>query len=275
VTMLMRPFRRIVCVSGRRSEFYITRGPNGGQIMKSRDKFGYNERLFSGWLRKHLHLARFRWVIKQISKLRCPYDSVLELGCYDGKLIDFFPKKPMRYKGFDANWERGLDQAKEKWKMYGNYSFFKASIPEDMPFEERERFDIAVIMETLEHVPPDLVDGYLKKVAEHIAGYLFITIPNEKGIVFLIKWIMKRLFSNDAEKYSFNELLNASLGRMHLVERREKCHKGFDYISLVRQVEEYFELISVSGHPYGFLPTSLCYGVGVVAKSRICEAATK
>jgi len=85
---------------------------------------------------------------------------VLELGCFDGKLIDSCPKKPTCYKGFDANWERGLDQAKEKWKTHPNYSFFKASIPEDMYFEERERFDIAVIMETLEHVPPDLVDGY-------------------------------------------------------------------------------------------------------------------
>jgi len=47
---------------------------------------------------KHLHLARFRWFIREITKLRCPYDSVLELGCFDGKVIDFCPKKPMRYK---------------------------------------------------------------------------------------------------------------------------------------------------------------------------------
>jgi SAM-dependent methyltransferase len=241
--------------------------------VKSRDKAGYNERLFSGGLRKHLHLARFRWFIREISKLHCPYDSVLELGCFDGKLIEFFPKKPTRYKGFDANWEGGLDQANQKWKGHPNYSFSRADNPEDLFFEESDRFDIAVIMETLEHVPADLVDGYLRKIAEHLTGYLFITVPNEKGIVFLTKWGTKRLFSNDAPKYSFDELLNASLGRMNLVRRCE--HKGFDYSSLVRQVEEYFDLVRVSGHPYEFLPTSLCFGVGIVAKSRIYEVVAK
>ena len=56
--------------------------------------YGYNERLFSGGFRSKLHLARFRWLQSEIAKRKCRIDSVLELGCYDGKLIEFLPKKP-------------------------------------------------------------------------------------------------------------------------------------------------------------------------------------
>lgn len=234
--------------------------------MKSINEAGYNERLFSGGLRRYLHLARFRWFIRELNILRCPYKSVLELGCFDGKLIEFFPEAPTYYKGFDANWEGGLDKAYEKWGSFTNYSFFQACTPEDMHFGDDERFDIAVVMETLEHVPPEMIDGYLEKIAPRLDGYLFITVPNEKGVVFLAKWLTKRVFSKDAEEYSRKELLDAFLGRMNLVKRTE--HKGFDYASLVAQVAEYFEVIKVSGHPFRFLPTSLCFGVGIVAKSR-------
>lgn len=235
-------------------------------IKNQKDGYGYNERLFSGGLRSHLHFARFKWFLTEITRRNCLTDSVLELGCFDGKLIDFLPRKPSQYIGLDANWEGGLDIAMERWKSYPNFSFYKASTPEEMRLNDNDIFNIAVAMETLEHVPPQMVDGYLRKIAHHLDGYLFITVPNEKGIVFLAKWFAKKLLSRDAEHYSLSELANATLGRMALVARRE--HKGFDYASLVKDVEKYFDVIDVSGHPFGFLPCSLCFGIGIVAKSR-------
>jgi 2-polyprenyl-3-methyl-5-hydroxy-6-metoxy-1,4-benzoquinol methylase len=234
--------------------------------MKSLNESGYNERLFSAGFRRYIHLARFVWLEHEIRRLGCAHESVVELGCFDGKLIDFLPSKPKRYVGFDANWEGGLDLAVQKWKQFPQYSFVKACVPEDMSLTESDRFDIAVIMETLEHVPPGLVDGYLRRIKEHTKGYIFITVPNEKGLVFLTKWLVKKLLSKDAERYSISEFLNATLGRMHKVKRRE--HKGFDYSSLVREVEKHFKVVSVSGHPMGFLPTFLCFGVGIVGRAK-------
>ncbi|HEY7986877.1 MAG TPA: hypothetical protein VIE17_08145 [Methylophilaceae bacterium] len=96
-----------------------------------------------------------------------------------------------------------------------------------MRLNRNDVFNIAVTMETLEHVPPQMVDAYLRKIAEHLEGYFFVTVPNEKGIVFLAKWLAKKILSKDAESYSISELANATLGRMDLVARRE--HKGFDH----------------------------------------------
>jgi 2-polyprenyl-3-methyl-5-hydroxy-6-metoxy-1,4-benzoquinol methylase len=235
-------------------------------VKSHKDGIGYNERLFTGGLRSKLHFARFHWFSFEIARRQCATDAVLELGCFDGKLLDFFASSPSRYVGFDANWEGGLDIAKMRRGSAQNCSFFRASSPEDMYLNSNDVFHIAVAMETLEHVPPEMVDGYLRKIAEHLDGYLFVTVPNEKGLVFLAKWIVKRIFSKDAEDYSLAELTSATLGRMEQVARRE--HKGFDYQSLVKDIAKHFDVIAVSGHPLGFLPSALCFGIGIIAKSR-------
>jgi len=234
--------------------------------MKNTKEIGYNERLFSGGLRARLHLARFHWIRNKLLRIGCSYDSVLELGCFDGKLIDFLAKRPNTYLGFDANWEGGLDIAAEKWEKHPNYVFRVCQRPEEMSVSPDEQFDIAVIMETLEHVSPDLVDGYLEKTVQHTREYIFVTVPNEKGILFLAKWLVKKFFSKDAEPYSFSELINATLGRMNRVIRRE--HKGFDYDAIIHKIARHVDVIDVSGMPFGFLPPSLNFNVGIIGRIR-------
>lgn len=233
--------------------------------MKSLQQAGYNERLFKSGLRKYVHLARFRWFGEQLQRRNLQPRSVLELGCFDGKLLRFMPT-PEQYKGFDANWEGGLDLAREQWKHIPGAQFIQATTPAEMGLAPGERFDIAVSMETLEHVPLDLVDPYLREIAAHLDGYFFITVPNEKGLMFLAKWLTKFVFRADPEPYTFMEIVNATLGRTHKVARRE--HKGFNYQELISQVGKHFEIVQVSGHPGSWLPTSLCFSVGIVARTR-------
>jgi cyclopropane fatty-acyl-phospholipid synthase-like methyltransferase len=233
--------------------------------MKSLQQAGYNERLFKSGLRKYLHLARFRWFGAQLHKRNLTPRAVLELGCFDGKLLGFMPQ-PQVYKGFDANWEGGLDLARQQWGHVIGAHFIQATTPAQMGLAPDERFDIAVSMETLEHVPLDLVDPYLATIAAHLDGYFFITVPNEKGLMFFAKWLTKFVFRADPEPYTLGEIVNATLGRTHKVARRE--HKGFNYDELIGQIGKHFEVVQVSGHPFSWLPTSLCFSVGIVARSR-------
>ena len=235
--------------------------------MKSlKDGFGYNERLFSGGIRQRLHIARFDWLRRELIELGCSYSSVIELGCFDGKLIALLPVKPMRYAGFDANWEGGLDAAVKRWRAYPEYSFQKVLRASDMSLRNGEVFDIAVVMETFEHIPPELVGDYLAMLSRHLKGYLFVTVPNEKGVVFLAKWLVKKMFGKDSDRYTMTEAINATFGRMHLVSRNE--HKGFDYRRLIEQIDNYFDVVKISGHPLSFLPTSFCFGVGILARTK-------
>ena len=122
-------------------------------------------------------------------------------------------------------------------------------------------------METLEHIPPSLINPYLEQLARIVNGYFIFTVPNEKGIVFLLKQSVKFILrARSRETYTPSEFVNATLGRMSYVERGD--HKGFDHAALRAQVANYFDIIEVSGGPFGLLPPWLNLTVATVAKSR-------
>lgn len=230
------------------------------------DGYGYNERLFSGGLRGFLHTARYRYVQDAIRRFGMDASSVLELGCFDGKLVDYLPALPDSYWGFDANWEGGLDLANRRWGVRPGWSFREATQPEHLSVLGETTFPLTVAMETLEHIPPAILDGYIETLADHTHGHAIFTVPNEKGLVFLGKYLAKATLSKRFGTYTPSEVFNATLGRMHKVQRDQ--HKGFDYRALINQIERRFDILEVSGHPFSYLPTSLCFGVGIIARVR-------
>lgn len=226
----------------------------------------YNERLFSSGFRKYLHLGRFGWLQQVLKQLNYVPTSVVELGCFDGKTINFFPAQLQRYLGLDANWGGGLDLAKQIWKAYPHYTFDLINTSDHIPCLE-QKFDCAVAMETLEHLPPDQVKPFLVALKNITKDYIFITVPNEKGLVFLVKFIVKRLMYTKSVDYaySFREIVNATLGRVNRVERVVGSHKGFDYSTIIKEVGNEFKIVCVMGYPFSFLPPCFNFGVGIVA----------
>jgi 2-polyprenyl-3-methyl-5-hydroxy-6-metoxy-1,4-benzoquinol methylase len=224
---------------------------------------GYNQRLFSPGLRGRIHTARFHWLANAMARHARAARRVLELGCFDGKAIDYLPAPPEIYEGFDADWEGGLAQAYARWSTHPSYRFHRCERPEQL--DATGPFDAAIAMETLEHVPPEMVEPYLQRLAALTRGHIFVTVPNEMGIVFLAKHLLKRL-AGDAEPYAAAEVVNATLGRMHKVVRRE--HKGFDYRDMIAMVARHFDVIEVSGYPFALLPPALNFGVCIVGRSR-------
>jgi len=225
----------------------------------------YNERLFAGGLRSHFHYARFKWVRSELLRLGIRFRTVLELGCFDGRLLGYLPYLPDRYVGVDANWEGGLDTAIEKYASVPGYAFLAIEHPDDIDLGV-EQFDLACSLETLEHIPPELVDGFLAQIAKHLHGYLLVSVPNEVGPVFLLKWSVKHIFRMSPTEYTASELFNTFIGRSDRVRRKE--HKGFNYRHLVNHIGKHFHVVRVVGFPFSFLPTWLCFGVGITATSR-------
>jgi len=233
--------------------------------MTSAVRADYNHRLFSGNWRSRIHLSRFYWLAAQIRRLRLNRVAIIELGCYDGKTVEFLDCAPEAYLGLDANWEGGLDSGKIKWKDFANIELRHCRKPEDIP-DSHKPYDIGICMETLEHVPPDLVDPYLFKLSQVIEGYLFITVPIERGLVFLLKHGLKKILGMKGDTFSKMEFINSVIGRLGKVKRRE--HKGFDDRALVKQVEKYFNIVGVSGVFPGLPIRSLNLTIGIIAKSK-------
>ena len=227
----------------------------------------YNERLFDGGIRGALHNGRYRWVERELRKLDIDYSSVFELGCYDGKLIKWLPNPAIRYLGVDANWDDGLEIAR---KTYGHinqdYRFIESASIDSLPSKVDE-FDLSFCMETLEHIAPAAVDSYLERMALVTKQYAFITVPNEIGIVFLLKTIAKAAIGC-SRSYTPAELYNHAMGRTHKVTlpNGKGGHKGFGYHELIEQVSQYFEIHKACGNPFGVLPPYLNFGVGIIAK---------
>lgn len=226
----------------------------------------YNERLFDGnRFRAYFHNARFNWFHDTCAQYQARDIRMVELGCFDGRLIDYCPSEPETYRGFDAGWEGGLEAAQIKYQNDPQKQFSQATEPGHLADMAAKSCNVAASMETIEHIPPALVDGYLEQLARIVDGHFFVTVPNEKGPVFLAKHIAKQLFTSN-QPYTAKEVFFASLGIMSKVERNE--HKGFDYDVLTRQIAKYFDIVKVEPLPGRWLPNFAGFTIGIVAKSK-------
>jgi len=177
------------------------------------------------------------------------------------KTIQFLPYPPVKYSGFDANWENGLDIARKNFNN-PSYEFHECHLPSDLEVRG-ETYDLVICMETLEHLPDELLDGYLEKLRAASRGVMLITVPNETGLIFLGKFLIKLLVYREKmnPRYGFCDVVNQVFGRLERVVHDD--HKGFDYRDLVGTLSRDWDVKSMA-IPFNRLPTSLGFSVGLV-----------
>lgn len=227
----------------------------------------YNERLFSPGIRGFFHNGRFKWLYNSFKKLNIAQGSVIEIGCNDGRSLDYLSYTPEKYAGYDADWEGGLDEGKEKYMDKPGYTFTVSTDPSTFN-AGNELFDFSLAMETLEHLPERYLQTYLQKLATATTQYGFYSFPNERGLLFFLKYYFKKIFITQREPHTTKEVWYALIGRMDKVERTDTSHKGFDYKKMLRQLEEHFDIVETQGIPFSFLPLSLNFTIGVVVKKK-------
>ena len=230
-------------------------------------KKNYNERLFKSGIRKWLHTSRFRFVSSTLKKIEIGPLRIAELGCFDGKCLDFIPiNKIEKYQGYDADWEGGLTDAKKRdWPE--KIEFYKCSTSND--FLPDKDFNLFLSLETLEHIDDNAtLEMYLNKVSKLICknGYLLITVPNEIGPVFLIKYLIKRILHGKGYAYSAKEIFWQTFGITSKVTRDN--HKGFNYKTLNTLLENYFYIESSKGSPFQLIPKIFNFGVCFVCRPK-------
>lgn len=227
------------------------------------DTRAYNERLFGPGFRGWVHRGRFRWVGAQY-RARCTEPvRVIEIGCFDGKTLECLDPKPSRYLGLDANHEGGLDIAATRWAGVEGTEFALCITANDMP--TAERFDVGISMETFEHVPEDVLDGYIDRLAEITDGFVLITVPNEIGPICLLKQTLKRVALGGSQ-FSWSDIWNATLGRTERIARLD--HRGFNYRRLISRLRRSFRVVAVRGVPFPFLPAYLNVNVGIILEPK-------
>jgi hypothetical protein len=229
-------------------------------------KLAYNQRLFAGSkVRSSYHWARYHWLSEQIRSSGIPSPRVIELGCFDAKTIDFMPEPPSYYLGLDAGWEDGVFRAMDRLKGNCSVELVQCTAPAQIP--ERGRFDVGVCMETLQHLSDDVAESYLAKLSQLVERKLFVTVPRERGVIFVARRVSKAvLFGRARIPYTWRELFMLSMGKTAKVQRNE--YKGFDERKLIRTISRYFKIEKIcSVFPRSF-PRGLSFTLGIVAASR-------
>jgi cyclopropane fatty-acyl-phospholipid synthase-like methyltransferase len=227
----------------------------------------YNERLFGRpGLRRSYHMARFNWVRDKIKAHALGDLRLVEHGCYDGRLFETLGSRVIEYVGVDSELSLGIELAQQKYAGRRDVTLIVADDPAALGLFADKHFDAAAALETLEHVPPSLLERYLDELRRVTRGYLFVTVPNELGLVFLAKFLAKRFFFSGGEPYTLREIVAATLGRMRSIPRMQ--HKGFDYRRLLADIGERFDIVAVDGLPRIGLPALFSPTVAILARSR-------
>jgi SAM-dependent methyltransferase len=227
----------------------------------------YSDQLFGKGTYARHHLGRFFWINQKFAALAGAGEiSVLEVGCHDGRALNYIPRRVRRYAGFDAGWGGGLERGRARFAAEKDYTFTESTDPRDVA-SLNEKLDFGLCMETLEHLDQPIVEGYIRAFASKVDGHLLITVPNEKGFALLVKAAGSKILRVDRYyPYTVPEFFWGLMGRLDRVRRAE--HKGFDYAKLVELIRQHFKYVKVEGISPLRLPPSLSLTIGIVASQK-------
>jgi 2-polyprenyl-3-methyl-5-hydroxy-6-metoxy-1,4-benzoquinol methylase len=155
------------------------------KVQESRYSFPYHHTieysgngiaLFRRWSWALSYLGRIELVITSLRLL--DFDSLLDVGCGDGKLIQILSGiyGHKKFCGIDYS------EIAIKWaKLFctsPNVEFITADIISG--FKENGYYDVLTLIDVIEHIPPDELDCFLSAVMKHLKskGVLICTVPS-------------------------------------------------------------------------------------------------
>jgi len=146
-----------------------------------------------------------------------------------------------------------------------NFNFTKAISADNII--PHETFDLFIALETLEHLDDFELIRYLTKIRNQLDGNydLIISVPNEIGIVFLFKTILKWVLYRNSDGYNVSETFWQTLGRTEFVKRNE--HKGFSYRKLYKVIKGMFgQELTMVGVQFPSLPLVMNPSISLVLR---------
>ncbi len=124
------------------------------------------------------HFSQSRWKLWEDLNYFTPFlrdgQSILEIGCGNGRLLELLGDRQMSYRGVDAS-AMLIEQAKRQPHQLENSPQFE--VANVLQLDLGETFDVVMLVAVLQHFPRALHDDVMERVAAHVkqGGYLLMT----------------------------------------------------------------------------------------------------
>lgn len=136
----------------------------------------YGDKSFSQtqhWEWGFRYLGGMKVVMDQLASLS--FESLVDIGCGDGRFLREFCRQ------YSDKETLGIDYSAQAIRLANAMNPEISYECRDIRSDALERsFEVATLIEVLEHIPPSDVHGFLKAVSEmlHPGGYLILTVPH-------------------------------------------------------------------------------------------------
>lgn len=129
--------------------------------------FTQSQELFWGYK----YLSYVEYITNLVKEM--PYESVLEVGCGDGRILHEISRKcpDKTLLGIDTS-----DRALRFARAFNPGVVFENV---DVRDSSEEKQDLTLLIETLEHIDPEVIPEFLKGVASRTRSKLVLTVPSK------------------------------------------------------------------------------------------------
>lgn len=201
------------------------------------------------------HRSRFEFGLDQVRAFGGR--SILDYGCGDGVFLKSLNGAYEKCVGVDIS-TNFINDCRLRMGSRPGYDFLM--VDELEAHYGPESFDVITCMETLEHCTTDTVDEILLKCRRLLKpdGLLLISVPIEVGPSLLAKQLGRMIsglrnigdYRLAFENYTLPEMVTMTFANEKSTIRRPYAvdqdsaygHKGFNWMSLKKQVQNYFEI---------------------------------
>ena len=170
------------------------------------------------------------------------------------------------YTGIEPNKE-GFTTAYQRYNQNNNFSIINDFA--ENALSSITKVDAVIALETLEHIPENIVVRIVEKIAELKPKLFICSVPIEVGPIIWVKNIGSLIMGyHRNQEYSAAETFYAGIGKLDKLPPHGTGHKGFDYRWLMQTIRHNFQITKINTFPFNFLPYGLSTSVFMQAKPR-------
>ena len=193
--------------------------------------------------------------------------KVVEIGCAFGKSFEVLNRVScdFTYHGIEIR-QDFVDIAIERYGTYANFDIHCCSVSD--AFDLFSGADLIIGLETLEHIPENLVVKTLEAIRKSDFKYCYFTVPNEVGPAIIIKNIGSMVMGYIRHKeYTWTQTLHAGMYRLDVLPRHTTAHIGFDWRWLAQSIRHNMVISQRTKSPFKWIPSCVSPSIGFICNN--------